>query len=157
MLKIYISTLFNSYTNLAVDVSNDRYFNRHWREYDFSNALNNTLIKLIDNTKIVNTGWIESKFIPGMAVDIRNLSTGCKTALNIVNNPDKIFLLSECGDNALEEVLKFKQGIAILDSEIVVPHDLDNEIDFEVNGKEFTLNKSRGMQSLIDKAFKGEI
>ena len=65
--------------------------------------------------------------------------------------------MSECGDNALEEVLKFKQGIAILDSEIVVPYDLDNEITFEVNRKEFILNKSRSMQSLIDRAFKGEI
>ena len=73
MLKIYISTLFNNCTDLAIDVSNDRYFNRHWREYDFSNTLNTALIKVIDSTKIVNTGWIESKFIPGMAVDIRNL------------------------------------------------------------------------------------
>lgn len=30
------------------------------------------------------------------------LSTGCKTVLNVLYEPDKIFCMKECGDNALK-------------------------------------------------------
>ena len=33
--------------------------------------------------------------------DVDKLSAGCKTVLNVLYNPDKVFCLKECGNNAL--------------------------------------------------------
>ena len=43
---------------------------------------------------------IRSRF-DDIIIDIDKLSAGCKTALNVLYNPDKIFCLKECGNNAL--------------------------------------------------------
>ena len=42
---------------------------------------------------------IETKYGLGT---IRNLSSGCKTLLNIVKHPDKVVNVEECGPNVLE-------------------------------------------------------
>lgn len=42
---------------------------------------------------------IETKYGLGT---IRNLSSGCKTLLNIVKNPDKVVCVEECGPNVLK-------------------------------------------------------
>lgn len=39
-----------------------------------------------------------------------HLSTGCKTLLNIVNNPDMCFDVVECGQNALSLLCEIKEG-----------------------------------------------
>ena len=49
----------------------------------------------------LNTGNIETKYGLGT---IRNLSSGCKTLLNIVKHPDKVVNVEECGPNVLKIV-----------------------------------------------------
>ena len=39
------------------------------------------------------------------------LSAGCKTVLNILYYPDKVFCLKECGNNALEVLYRFERGL----------------------------------------------
>ena len=46
---------------------------------------------------------IETKYGLGT---IRNLSSGCKTLLNIVKHPDKVISVEECGPNVLKIIFK---------------------------------------------------
>ena len=43
-------------------------------------------------------------------MDIDKLSAGCKTVLNVLYNPDKVFCLKECGNNALEILYGLESG-----------------------------------------------
>jgi len=53
---------------------------------------------------------ISSRF-DGMKLNIDKLSTGCKTALNVLYNPDKVFDIRECGDNALDVIYALPCGM----------------------------------------------
>ena len=52
---------------------------------------------------------ISSKFDGGV-LNIDKLSTGCKTVLNVLYNPDKIFDIRECGDNAIDVLYGLQTG-----------------------------------------------
>ena len=43
-------------------------------------------------------------------MNVDKLSTGCKTALNVMYHPDKVFDVKECGDNALDIIYSFDVG-----------------------------------------------
>ena len=86
---------------------NDVFFNK------FTSALIDNKAKeyitKIDGAVLVSKYKIKSKF-GDMIIDIDKLSSGCKTVLNILYNPDKIFSINECGDNALEIVYSLDKG-----------------------------------------------
>ena len=63
-----------------------------------------SVIEHIDKSKLLDKYYIASRF-DGTKLNIDRLSTGCKTALNIMYNNDKVFDVSECGENALEVIL----------------------------------------------------
>ena len=67
------------------------------------------VIMQIDGAKLVGQYKIESRF-NGVTLDIDKLSTGCKTVLNVMYFPKKIFCLKECGDNALDVLYHLEQG-----------------------------------------------
>lgn len=67
------------------------------------------IINVIDKTKMINKYTIASQF-DGTSQNIDKLSTGCKTALNILYNPDTIFDVAECGDNVLDIIYSFDDG-----------------------------------------------
>ena len=52
----------------------------------------------MDEAKLTPDKHIEIKYGLGT---IRNLSSGCKTLLNIVKHPDKVVNVEECGPNVL--------------------------------------------------------
>ncbi|MBQ3513971.1 MAG: DUF4869 domain-containing protein [Lachnospiraceae bacterium] len=81
------------------------------------------IIKKVDGAKLVSKFKIESKF-NGVVLDIDCLSTGCKTVLNVLYFPDKVFCLKECGDNALEVLYGLKQGTVYSDYAII-PFDME--------------------------------
>lgn len=56
------------------------------------------LIWQIDEDKADSDKHIETKYGLGT---IRNLSSGCKTLINIVKHPDKVVNVEECGPNVL--------------------------------------------------------
>ena len=66
---------------------------------------------------------IRSRF-DDIIIDIDKLSAGCKTALNVLYNPDKIFCLKECGNNALEVVYSLEQGNVYSDYALI-PFDME--------------------------------
>ena len=59
------------------------------------------LIKQIDDAKLTPDKHIETRYGLGT---IRNLSSGCKTLLNIVKHPEKVVCVEECGPNVLKVI-----------------------------------------------------
>lgn len=93
--------------NMELVVLNDVYFNKYTAEMLDEKAAE--IIEKIDHSKMLSKYTISSRF-DGTALNIDRLSTGCKTVLNIMYNPDKVFDICECGDNALDIVYSLSQG-----------------------------------------------
>lgn len=67
------------------------------------------IVQIIDEAKLISKYKIRSKF-DDTILDIDKLSAGCKTVLNVIYNPDKVFCLKECGNNALEVLYGLMSG-----------------------------------------------
>lgn len=79
-------------------LQNDLYFNLNTSNEEMSsNEIN--LIQQVDEANLTPDKHIETKYGLGT---IRNLSSGCKTLLNIVKHPDKVVNVEECGPNVLK-------------------------------------------------------
>lgn len=81
------------------------------------------IIEQIDGAKLLGKYKIESKF-NGVALDIDCLSTGCKSVLNVMYFPQKVFCLKECGENALELMYSLEEGHVYSDY-AVIPFEMD--------------------------------
>ncbi len=67
------------------------------------------IIEILDDSKLMSKYKIYSRFNE-VTLDIDRLLTGCKTVLNVLYYPDKVFCLKECGNNALEILYHFENG-----------------------------------------------
>lgn len=76
------------------------------------------IIEQIDGAKMITKYKIESRF-NGVTLDIDCLSTGCKTVLNVLYFPDKVFCLKECGENALEILYHLENGYVYSDYAVI--------------------------------------
>ena len=92
---------------MVVEKFNDTFFNKYTAEMLDERA--ESIIWQIDESRMIDKYSIASRF-DGTRLNIDKLSTGCKTTLNIMYNPDRIFDVSECGDNALEVIYRLKKG-----------------------------------------------
>ena len=79
-------------------IKNDLFFNLNTSNEEISDN-EVALIKQVDDAKLTADKHIETKYGLGT---IRNLSSGCKTLLNIVKHPDKVVNVEECGPNVLK-------------------------------------------------------
>ena len=79
-------------------IKNDLFFNLNTSNEEMSDN-EVALIKQIDDAKLKPDKHIETKYGLGT---IRNLSSGCKTLLNIVKHPEKVVCVEECGPNVLK-------------------------------------------------------
>lgn len=86
---------------------NDIYFNKYTSELLDDRAAD--IIKKIDSSIMISKYTIASKF-NGTSLNIDKLSTGCKTVLNVMYNPDVIFDICECGENALDIIYSLPDG-----------------------------------------------
>lgn len=86
---------------------NDIFFNRNTSGKLDERAAQ--FIEKIDGSKLLSKYKICSRF-DDITLNIDQLSTGCKTVLNVFYYPDKVFCLKECGDNALEVLYSFEKG-----------------------------------------------
>lgn len=77
----------------------------------------------IDGAVLVGKFKIKSKF-NGVILDVDCLSTGCKTVLNVLYFPEKVFCLKECGENALEVLYSLSQGAVYCDY-AMIPFDME--------------------------------
>ena len=78
-------------------LQNDLYFNMNTGNEEMSQN-ERKLIQQVDEAKLTTDKHIETKYGVGT---IRNLSSGCKTLLNIIKHPDKVVCVEECGPNVL--------------------------------------------------------
>lgn len=90
------------------------------------------IVEKIDESKLIGKYKIESKF-NGVTLDVDCLSTGCKTVLNIMYFPNKVFCLKECGGNAIEAVYCLEDG-AVYSDYAIMPFDMDKVKVFDENG-----------------------
>lgn len=81
-------------------IKNDLFFNLNTSNEEMSDN-EVALIKQIDDAKLTLDKHIETKYGLGT---IRNLSSGCKTLLNIVKHPEKVVCVEECGPNVLKVI-----------------------------------------------------
>lgn len=92
------------YTDIAliegreVILFNDEYFFLHSGGYNLESEEAMKVISVIDHAKPLAYGKIETPF--GIT-NVGNLSSGCKTYLNALFNPDAVVSLNECGQNVL--------------------------------------------------------
>lgn len=104
-------TIYKSKKNIPQSMElielNDYFFNKITSGYIDERA--EVIIKKIDKAVIQGKYKIVSG-LNGVTLDIDKLSSGCKTALNILYFPDKVFQIGECGDNALDMIYSFEQG-----------------------------------------------
>ena len=71
-------------------------------------------IQMIDGSELLSKYKIRSRF-EDIILNTDQLSTGCKTVLNILYFPNKVFCLKECGNNALEILYGFEDGYVYSD------------------------------------------
>ena len=95
---------------------NDIFFNKYTVSLLDDRA--RAIIADIDHSEMLGKYAIRSRF-DGMTLNIDRLSTGCKTALNIVYNPDKVFDIRECGDNALDVIYALPHGNVYCDYPLI--------------------------------------
>ena len=104
-------TIFKNKKDIPQDMEyvelNDIYFNQNTAAKLDDKA--EEIIQIIDEAKLISKYKIRSKFNDTI-LDIDKLSAGCKTVLNVVYNPDKVFCLKECGNNALEVLYGLMSG-----------------------------------------------
>lgn len=84
------------------------------------------IMEQIDGVKWISKYKISSRF-NGVALDIDKLSTGCKTVLNVMYYPEKVFCMKECGDNALGILYALKEG-NVCSEYAMIPFDMESVI-----------------------------
>lgn len=100
---------------------NDIYFNQNTSSKLDDKA--KSIIEIIDGAKLISKYRIQSRF-DEIILDIDKLSAGCKTVLNVLYNPDKVFCLKECGNNALEILYQLELGNVYSDYALI-PFDME--------------------------------
>lgn len=83
----------------------------------------NLFVKKIDNSELISKYKIRSRF-DETALNIDHLSSGCKTILNVLYYPEKVFSLKECGDNVLEVLYNLEKGNVYSDYPLI-PFDMN--------------------------------
>lgn len=79
-------------------IFNDMYFNLNTGNEELS-EYEAEIIRQVDKAKLTDDKHIETRYGIGT---IRNLSTSCKTLLNIVKHPEKVVCVEECGSDVLK-------------------------------------------------------
>jgi len=126
---------------------NDVFFNKYTAEQLDERAA--SIISTIDQSEMDSRFFIRSGFDDSL-LNIDKLSSGCKTALNALYNPNKVFDIRECGDNALDVIYALPCGNIYcdypfisfeMDSVIVCDNRGTHEIDSYEKLKEWWINE----------------
>lgn len=110
---------------------NDVFFNQNTAEKLDKRA--DDIISRIDDSKLLGKFKIESKF-NRVILDVDCLSTGCKTVLNVMYFPDKVFCIKECGDNALEILYGLDEG-SVYSDYAVIPFEMQTVFAYSGGNK----------------------
>lgn len=109
MLKIIYGDVPEAIYNTSV------YFNNTYLDKWITDDFAKKIIKKIDKAEVLSPQAVDSKALG--VIPVTKLSGGTKTLLLILNEPEKIFNASTCGDNCAPYILKIaeflKQDITI--------------------------------------------
>ena len=83
----------------------------------------NPIIEKIDQSRLLGKYKICSRF-DEVTLNIDQLSTGCKTVLNVLYCADKVFCMKECGNNALEVLYALESG-SVYSDYALIPFDME--------------------------------
>ena len=119
-------TIFKNKLDIPNDMEyielNDLFFNQNTSVLIDKRA--EKFIETIDDAKLIGKYKILSRF-DDVAIDIDRLSAGCKTVLNVLYYPDKVFCLKECGNNALEILYHLEKGY-VYSEYALIPFTIDS-------------------------------
>ena len=101
MLTIIYGDAKNSIYNTNIYFKNT--YDAEWIESDLAKKI----IKDVDDSEVLGGECIQSPILGQIPPE--RLSGGVKTLLLILNNPDKVFNASTCGDNCAKWILKISR------------------------------------------------
>lgn len=105
MLNIILWTRGLRVENRIAEVSN--YFDAQYEVGWFSSQLAKDIIKGIDDTEYIKGEYLESPVLGGISP--RDLSTGCKATLLLLNEDNIVVSGERFGDNCAEWILKIAE------------------------------------------------
>lgn len=121
-------TIFKDKQDIPEDMEyvelNDLFFNQNTVTKIDEHA--EKVMETIDDARLIGKYRIKSRF-DDIAIDIDRLSAGCKTVLNVLYYPDKVFCLKECGNNALEVLYGLEQGYVCSEYPLI-PFEMDSVV-----------------------------
>lgn len=121
MLKIHFGSCDNEIYNTEMFYENQ--YDKNWILDDFAR----TVIKDIDDSEVIGPDVIKNDIFDSFSS--RELSAGVKTLLLIKNLPNKIFNISNCGDNCVKYLLELAKG---RDIKVTLHHVMNFGEDFEI-------------------------
>ena len=116
MLNVYIGDIKSE--NLVK--FNDAWFDRHLKGLKVDANIK-YFMKKIDESTYIKEHKMYSRFDKELCVSMEQLSTGCKTLINVYIFNDKIFDVIECGDNVIDEIFRLKQGNILISAFYLIP------------------------------------
>ena len=128
-------------------LKNDLYFNLNTSNEEMTKK-DAEIMKQIDNAVLTLDKHIQTSYGLGT---IRNLSTGCKTLLNIVKHPDKVVNVEECGPNVLKIIFTM-DNIKIYMSRPSL-FDIPDDVQIRFNDSDIVTG-GRGYNAWWDKEYK---
>ncbi len=128
-------TIFKDKKDIPGDLEyvewNDLFFNQN--TVSFIDKRAEKIIEILDDSKLISKYKIYSRF-DEVTLDIDRLSTGCKTVLNVLYHPDKVFCLKECGNNALDIIYHLETGF-VFSEYALIPFAMDTVAAWSRSGK----------------------
>lgn len=122
-------------SNVRIVDVNDSYFDA--RTLLKNTALEKEILKTIDKAECSSPLTFIGRDKRLGSLNKSCLSTGSKTLLNIISNPDVCFNVCECGNNALKFIPKMRSGIVLWKRPFILADD-NEPCDIEIEGRHFT-------------------
>lgn len=138
MMEVYLAWTKSENSAKVVEF-NDGFFDENLLKINFDSDKIKSLISTIDHGEYIG----EFKFISRIGhvpISVTELSTGCKTAINIASFPDTIISITECGINAVEEIFKLDKGKVFIDSPTYIPYNKNKDIEVFKDGNKETMS-----------------
>ena len=149
MLRINFGSLPNEIYNTEMFYENQ--YDRNWVMDEFAKEI----IKDIDSSEVVAPDLIKNDVFGSFPST--ELSAGVKTLLLIKNMPNKIFNISNCGDNCAKYLLQLAEN---KDIKVTLHHAMDFGNDFSVkvinDGKRKEISDATEFLMLAHRYLKGE-
>lgn len=152
MLNVYLGS-----TPQKVIKFNDEWFYSNEWQIDFTDQVVIDLMREVDGAVYKGNYRMETRFLEDCNIPVDELSTGCKTAINIYTFGNEIFTAAECGDNVLDIIFGFESGNIKMEY-FMIPSKLKNTINLIIDGTSHKVSDLYQLECLINNYFnKGEI